>query len=82
MAAEKLKVKEVADAERQNLQLEKAHVIVLLEKHAAMGAVDKNRNYNLKVQTSDTEMERMTIKFKKQRIQKEKEFDNILEGLE
>lgn len=82
MAAEKLKVKEVAEAERQNLQLEKAHVIVLLEKQAAMGAVDKNRNYNLKVQTSDTEMERMTIKFKKQRIQKEKEFDNILEGLE
>lgn len=67
--AEILGVKDAAEAKRQIIELEKA-MMALLEKLAALNTVERERDYNLKVQNLETEREHMRNQFDDERIQK------------
>lgn len=58
--------------ERQKLELEKVNQMSLLEKQAALNAVERESGYNLKVQILETESDRMWIQFENEPFQKQK----------
>lgn len=58
--------------ERQKLELEKVNQMSLLEKQAALNAVERESGYNLKVQILETESDRIWIQFENEPFQKQK----------
>lgn len=58
--------------ERQKLELEKVNQMSLLEKQAALNAVERESGYNLKVHILETESDHIWIQFENEPFQKQK----------